>query len=318
MTRVFVYEYVTAIGARGDEPLAPSLLAEGRAMRDAAIEDFAAITGIEVLTVACDDESSIRETARSADYALVIAPETDGILEERCRWALESGTLLLSPTLETIRLTSDKLTLAQHFARRGVPHPRTWPLGDQPNDLFPIVVKPRDGAGSQNTFTYSPRQAGGYMVQELINGIPASVAFLIGTNQHIALLPCRQHLSDDGRLRYLGGSLPLPDHLAKRALSLAEQAIISVPGLQGYVGVDLVLADNSTRDCVIEINPRLTTSYVGLRRAARFNIAEALLQVARGDCLPTLPWRPDFIAFHADGQCSCDPKRPFQLDEHSL
>ena len=34
-------------------------------------------------------------------------------------------------------------------------------------------------------------------------------------------------------------------------------------------------------DRVIEINPRLTTSYVGLRALARFNLAEALLAVIR-------------------------------------
>ena len=37
-------------------------------------------------------------------------------------------------------------------------------------------------------------------------------------------------------------------------------------------------------DAVIEVNPRLTTSYVGLRAAAKTNLAEAMWHVAQGNC----------------------------------
>jgi predicted ATP-grasp superfamily ATP-dependent carboligase len=317
MTTVFVYEYVTAIGARGDEPLAPSLLAEGRAMRDAVIADFAAISGIIVLTISGEDEAQFRQVAAESDFALVIAPEMAGILEERCRWALEAGTTLLGPALDAIQLTSDKLALAEHFERERVPHPRTWPLGNEPLDLFPIVWKPRDGAGSQGThLLYSswlaggaahhppidyPRQAGNYIAQEYIAGIAASVSFLIGAEVRVPLLPCRQHISNDGRLRYLGGSLPLPAELASRAIQLVEKVIAVVPGLLGYVGVDLVLADDPANDSVIEVNPRLTTSYVGLRQAAQFNIADALLNAVCGAIQPDLPWHLGPIAWLPNG-----------------
>ena len=334
MTTVFVYEHVTTSGARG-QSLAPSLLAEGRAMRDAVIADFAAVPDVSVQTVPDGGEAHFRKAAANADYALIIAPETDGILEERCRWALDSKARLLGPSLDAIRLTADKLALAEHLMRAGVPHPRTWALGDEPHDLFPIVWKPRDGAGSQSTYLVSPqrqqgsfadsgspqRQQGRYaatlagaagselthllnqwmIAQEYSAGSAASVAFLVGPSERVALLPCHQHISDDGFLRYLGGSLPFADDLSVRAIALARKAIGCVPGLFGYVGVDLVLADDPARDCIIEINPRLTTSYVGLRRAAQFNIAEALLQVVRGKKLPNLPWLPDRILFLPDG-----------------
>ena len=58
-----------------------------------------------------------------------------------------------------------------------------------------------------------------------------------------------------------------------------------MPPTVGYVGVDLVLGrePDGSEDVVIEINPRLTTSYVGLRAAARTNLAEAMWQVAQGE-----------------------------------
>jgi hypothetical protein len=49
--------------------------------------------------------------------------------------------------------------------------------------------------------------------------------------------------------------------------------------------VDLVLGDaaDGSRDFAIEINPRLTTSYLGLRALARGSLAAALLRAVRGD-----------------------------------
>jgi hypothetical protein len=68
------------------------------------------------------------------------------------------------------------------------------------------------------------------------------------------------------------------------------------------VGVDLILgADpDGTQDVVLEINPRLTTSYVALRRAAHTNLAAAMLAILRGQCVP-LFFRHDTMEFDADG-----------------
>jgi predicted ATP-grasp superfamily ATP-dependent carboligase len=108
---------------------------------------------------------------------------------------------------------------------------------------------------------------------------------LCGAGGRVRLAPCKQRISEDGRLRYFGGELPLTAGLAERAASLAERALAAMPPAVGYVGIDLVLGrepDGST-DAVIEINPRMTTSYVGLRAAAHANLAEAMCRVAQGE-----------------------------------
>ena len=74
----------------------------------------------------------------------------------------------------------------------------------------------------------------------------ASVAVLCGGEQIVPLAPCRQLLSGDGRFVYLGGELPLDAHLAERATRLAVQAIRTLPHFVGYLGVDLVLGDDSS------------------------------------------------------------------------
>ena len=77
-----------------------------------------------------------------------------------------------------------------------------------------------------------------------------------------------QRLSQDGRFHYLGGELPLSSRLAPRARELASAACRSIPGLRGYVGVDLLLDEQAGTVTVVEMNPRLTTSYLGYRRLA--------------------------------------------------
>jgi predicted ATP-grasp superfamily ATP-dependent carboligase len=117
------------------------------------------------------------------------------------------------------------------------------------------------------------------------------------------LLPAAQRLCDDGRFRYLGGAVPLPADLSQRAVQAATRAIATIPDISGYVGVDLVLglAEDGSEDAVIEINPRPTTSYVGLRALAEANLAEALLHIAMGDGIANLLWRKGMVSFDADG-----------------
>jgi predicted ATP-grasp superfamily ATP-dependent carboligase len=64
--------------------------------------------------------------------------------------------------------------------------------------------------------------------------------------------------------------------------------------------VDLVLAKRSdVDDVVVDVNPRLTTSYLALRHAARSNLAEAMLRVAEG-CELTLRFRDRRVEFALD------------------
>ena len=79
--------------------------------------------------------------------------------------------------------------------------------------------------------------------------------------------------------------------------------------MKGYVGVDIVLGDapDGSADWVIEINPRLTTSYVGLRALARGNLAGVLLAVVQREALPELGWHEGTVAWSADGAVTRGP-----------
>lgn len=314
--RAFVYEFLTANGM-GIDPADPlhGMYREGRAMRDALVDDLRRLPGVEVVTLNGCAEEGFDAFAAESEVTVVIAPETDGLHERYCRRVGERGGRLVGPSPGAIALTADKLALAAHWRAHAVHTPATTDRPPTACEAFPVVWKPRDGAGSENTFLlrdgFDVARAkasvgephGPMILQEYAPGRAASVAFLCGPGGNVPLAPTFQYLSDDGRFKYLGGELPIPAVLAGRAVALASRAVACVPGLLGYVGVDLVLGDaaDGSRDYAIEINPRLTTSYVGLRALADFNLAGVMLAVAAGEPCPPLVWLPGTVRFSADG-----------------
>jgi predicted ATP-grasp superfamily ATP-dependent carboligase len=327
---LFVYEYLSS-GAAETASDRTSLQTEGWAILWAVVEDLARCLKVRISTLLDSrrtpprkwsdrvvvqqvrpsaEEDTFRTLAAEADWTLVIAPEFDDILAERTRWVVESGGRLLGCSPEAIHETSDKQKLSQMWTARGIPTPSL-------EQTYPLVFKPRFGAGSQATFlvhdneelrralTRAAREGwrGEMILQRYAPGVAASVAFLGGSRQRRTLPAVEQRLSCEGRFRYLGGCLPLQDFLDRRARNLAERAVECVEGLHGWFGVDLVLGDEAdgSGDVAIEINPRLTTSYLGLRRLARFNLAEALLAVATDAPTSLLTWGTETIDFDANG-----------------
>ena len=316
--RIFIYEYMTACGL-GQSPASPEhgMHREGLAMREAIAEDFSRVSDVNVSVFpeskSSNEEELFLEQVHVSDWSLLIAPELENSLLELAQLAEQAGGQLLGPSSEAIRLTTDKLALFQHWSAHKIPTPATTDREPTACEAFPIVWKPRDGAGSTMTFLLNSsqdvyraqavvkreRDLGPMILQEFIAGQAASLAFLCGPKGNVPLLPASQLLSVDGRFHYRGGEIPLTSPLRERAVELGQRAVDCIPHLKGYVGVDLVLgaARDGSRDYAIEINPRLTTSYLGLRKLAEFNIAEAMLRAATGTAQIPLLWKAEQLRF---------------------
>jgi predicted ATP-grasp superfamily ATP-dependent carboligase len=59
--------------------------------------------------------------------------------------------------------------------------------------------------------------------------------------------------------------------------TLAQKIAQAMPDLAGYVGVDLIVHQGEY--FVLEVNPRLTTSYIALHQACGCNPAQMLLDL---------------------------------------
>ena len=296
---ILLYEYCCAIGLgkAEDDPL-HALYREGRMMHDAVWHDLVR-AGYTVATFeirdAEDEREAFLQAIPQADAALLIAPEFDNILLDRAEWAETKNRL--GPTLDAIRLTQNKLTMACHWLQHAVPTPTTTLAREWANRHWPAVLKPIDGAGSTATYLCHSQTdfehffeaaraeyTGEMLLQEYVPGQAASIAFLMGPKQTLPLLPTFQTMSSDGRFHYLGAEVPIAPELAARVLNLGMRAIACVEGLQGYIGVDLILgsAEDGSDDRVLEINPRMTTSYLALSKLYEGNIADSWVRIACG------------------------------------
>jgi len=339
---VFVSEYLCG-GAWPTEVLPESLAAEGRAMIEALVTDFSALPDVTVLTTwdrrlappSFLSNSNVQthwvqnpgrereifdQLTAVATATLIIAPEFDSILEQRCLQTSrnceknlpvtedfisahkssagfvetsESVRRKLNSTPAAIRLCADKLAVYELCRQLGIPAIHTCGLRAQPQGL-PCIVKRRDGAGSlgmqlistrkqwqQWRLSVAPEQ---YIEQPWFAGTPCSVAALVHAGRVNTLFPVAlQNLSTEGTFRYLGGTIPAPgielDWLKPAVLRLVE----AIPGLSGYIGFDFLIGSRSkgislaeeTR--LVEINPRLCTSYIGYRKLCTQNLAKWLL-----------------------------------------
>lgn len=232
------------------------------------------------------------QAARGCDRAMVIAPETDGVLAQSVAMLQAAGLTMLNGFGDYLRCASDKWETARIFTIAGVPHPPTWTAETIPWEQLPVahrwVVKPRDGCGTENVRVYPSIEAAAeaaagtnMLIQPWIEGRGISVAAIVD-NSELTVLPAVSQLVTAEDVGYRGGAGPLCDDDQQRAAFLARTAITALPRtVKGYLGLDLVLADDPTQDCVIEVNPRLTTSYVGLRKIVRGNLAARILGLDR-------------------------------------
>ena len=291
------------------------------------------LPGVEVVTVADrrSEEAQFRRLVRECDATLIIAPEFDGMLARRRRWVDELGGLAVGSTVEAINFCADKLSLSRVLTEQGILTPQTVVLDAERREsplAFPLVVKPRDGAGSQHTFLVRdarelrdlplsrdgwPRE---FVCQPFVAGRALSAAAIVErTSRLVRVFPVGlQRLSNEGRFQYLGGEIPADrkgaggeDRATAGLQNAAEQLVRkvagSIRGLAGYVGFDFVLPEGRMEPVLIEVNPRLTTAYVGYRQIADENLAERMIFPERRP--GEIRWRNKQVVFKPDGSI-CD------------
>lgn len=291
--RVFMCEFETGGGVRR-ENLPPALLREGAMMRDALARDLADVAGVELLTThddrlappahgtsvpvgeATDVWALWADRAASADVAWVIAPEYGGALSRLTSLVRASGAIVVGPNDEAIRVASSKALTGERLAAHGVPTPSVWRPGAVPDDASgPFVTKPDDGAGCEfihlvETPLHSNAAPASHVVQRFVAGTPASLSVLVADDATRVLTANRQNVVlQDGAFSFRGVSVAAFDHRDLALVELAERVVRALPGLAGIFGIDFVISADGP--VVIEVNPRITTAYAGLRQALGLN-----------------------------------------------
>jgi tyramine---L-glutamate ligase len=304
--KILAYEHITGGGMLGDAQMS-ALAPEGEAMLRALVDDLTAIPGVEVsalrdarlgadLPATLHPVSSVsdfwpefRRAMLDADAVWPIAPEQDGMLSQITDEILQAGRALLGCRPDAVKIATSKRATAGVLSRAGIAAiPAYFDERNIPSEVGEIVVKPDDGAGCQDTLLFHSRRQ---LQAWLRNNARARLVFqpyVHGDARSLSLLCC------DGRARLLacnrqkvrvagdafefsGVSVGAVADTDGRYATLAGAVARALPGLWGYCGVDFI--ETETGPIVLEVNPRLTTSYAGLHRATGINPARLVLDL---------------------------------------
>jgi len=302
--RIFVYEHITG-GGMLDDPQVAALAPEGEMMLRALVNDLTAIPGVEVTILrdarlSADLPASIhtvstaeafwpafRRAASEADAVWPIAPEQDGILARITRQVIDCDRVLLGCRPDALEITTSKRATAEVLGRGGIPVIPVYAEEDAgPPEVNEIVAKPDDGAGCQDTRLFQDRtelrdwlQAHPdpkRILQPYVHGEARSLSMLC-CDGRARLLACNRQKVETrgGAFRFDGVSVNAISDRDGRYAELASRVAHALPGLWGYCGVDFI--ETVGGPVVVEVNPRLTTSYAGLNRAIGVNPAKLVL-----------------------------------------
>jgi predicted ATP-grasp superfamily ATP-dependent carboligase len=289
---------------------AVTLMMDERLSNDAqCAEKFAQLTNLKMISVkASDDVFAVFENAlQDCDAAWIIAPETDNILFDFTQRVETARKLLLSSPSSAIAKTADKLQTFQILDKNNIPTIPTQRLSDLSGfkNLKGLthVIKPIDGVGCENSFFIenqtefsqilekitAPQR---YIIQPFISGNALSVSAIFKHGQAQLICVNRQNLEVKNQqfqllacevnIKQLMTASPLENWQSCDFQNVLNKIAAAFPDLFGYVGIDVIVSD---KIYVVEINPRLTSSYAGIYPALGINIADCVLQSHTGTAL---------------------------------
>jgi predicted ATP-grasp superfamily ATP-dependent carboligase len=288
--KVFAFDYASGGGAAGTA-LPDSLKNQGRIMLSALLADLVALPEIELITISDPSLFGPRFDAcvQAADAVWPLAPEAGGLLERLSRQVLRRNRILLGSKPAALRVAASKLRTARALARAGVAVAATYtPDQRLPDRSGAWVVKPDDGAGCLNTRIFPGTKAAlawiaasgeaGYVLQPFIQGKLGSLSLLCCDGDAQVLSCNEQRIAvRDNQFHFLGTTVNSLSDAAGRYARLAQSVAAAIPGLWGHVGVDFIVAEQGV--VVLEVNPRMTTSYCGLHASIGCNPAALALDL---------------------------------------
>jgi len=255
---------------------------------------------------------SIESVSKQLDAILIIAPEFSSILYHLRKLAEQLEIPLLDSSSKVTKIASNKVQTEAILKKRGISVPDTV-ICEISEDLeiikekveeigYPLIFKPIDGVGCGGLSLVTQEKQiseailnikqnstlNRFIVQKYIEGTPASINCISNGKYALPVSFNAQFVTFTspigGQSEYEGGFTPFQHELEKKAKKTVMQFPEYFPGLLGYFGVDVIFREDEV--VFIEINPRITTSYIGAKAAIRENIMDLVINAVFEGKLP--------------------------------
>jgi tyramine---L-glutamate ligase len=313
--KILVFEYITGGGLNKSE-LPEALAGEGLLMLQALLDNLAEIDAIEpivmldyrmigklnakpinthIIRPEHDCAQAFTQVLQDCDAAWPIAPETDFILQNLCEMVEQLGKLLLTSPASAVSVAANKWLAYEHLRQHSIATVNTQKLTDfnLSNDFNSgeWVIKSLDGVGCEDSYLITDQvefvtlvaalDTSRYIIQPHLQGKKTSLSCLFKQGQGWLVCANCQHFTINNQQYHLAGiSVNFTGDTARYG-QLVSAVAKAMPDLWGYAGIDLIETDDQI--LVLEVNPRLTTSYAGIKAACGINCAQAILDLLTGD-----------------------------------
>lgn len=323
--KVVVFEYVSS-GLYQPESLYPSLIKEADLMVNAVGLGLTEIgcepivfrapflsplqfdAQVIPLTEQDDWQSALEAELRRTDAYIPLAPESNDLLEHLCLKAAQTNCILLNTPPQTVRKAADKYYTLKRLQSHNIPCIACDYIDEH---TFPAVadrvVKPNNSVACEHTFLI---RAGDAPSAEQRQHVQIHQPYLAGVAGSLSVIycpdfaPCILGVNRQGIIMDAHGGFKLNachiNALAHSELDFENLAVAvqeCFPDLLGYVGIDFVIYDGVPY--VLEINPRLTTSFAGIAKTTGVNPCAILLAAVRGEPF-VCPARDTFTDYTLD------------------
>ncbi|MEM2109815.1 MAG: ATP-grasp domain-containing protein [Candidatus Odinarchaeota archaeon] len=282
---------------------------------DYRIANFTPPLNVEIVTILRPPQKIINifdKVCKEIDQIMIIAPESADTLYNLTKIAERNQLIVLGSTSEAVKLLSNKWDVKRVAENLGLNTPfiEKIPFNKSLQEIkeildnlgYPAVLRTPDSVGGEGIILINPNSDlktavaklkastmhNEFLAHKYIKGIPASVSLISNGISATPISLNAQAVSfdrDTGELNYIGGYTPLKYKTSKQIKKTAQKLVENMSGVRGYIGVDLVIDEQDT-PFILEVNPRLTTSYIALRRIADVNLMEALRRAVIDGALP--------------------------------
>ena len=310
---IFVCEFITG-GGLNDSDLPPDMAVQGELMRDALLLDLSLLdyqvhTAVDArLTSPTHCESCHVVNAQDnpwqvwayemqqADAVWIIAPETEGYLQRMTTIASKYHKTIIGSGLAAVKVFSSKHSTYQLLQQSTITTIPTylfdsWSSSEWSKHQSKLwLAKPNDGAGCEETVCFADakdlrcwiiqnNKQASHIIQPFIPGTSASITCVVHQGK-ARLLSCNEQLvaMDDNVLRHEGCIVNGMRKHWEGFEALANKVALLLPDIAGYIGIDLIVSAAGNQFTVVEVNPRLTTSYIALNEATGVNPASLIMQ----------------------------------------
>ncbi len=271
--------------------------AELMLMLDCRVSDAVNTAGIDTVLIQSHHDTlyEFEQLAAQCDAVWPVAPEFDGILEMLCQLVESLRKLLLTSPASVVRLTGNKWLTFNELTRHHIATVETRLFKDVSYAAGEWLIKPVGGAGCNNSYLMTSEQdfkllpeklpeSGEFIIQPHLQGEKTSLSCLFKEGQGWLLCVNLQKFElVDKQYQLKEITVNYTSDLQKYD-SLVKEIARAFPALWGYAGIDLI--ETADGIVVLEINPRLTTSFAGIQAARGINVAQCVLDLLNGNTFP--------------------------------